>query len=253
MKKHQIMVFVGNGFDMAVLKKYGKGITTSYESFYSFFKYKYPNNTNNLLIQQMERAKSEGKNNWSDFEEILYQTLFVLPDSEKEQIYKLNNDLSEIQQSFSRFLNDVIDNDIISSISKANDVAKEPLFENCAKTTLKCSFLKDLSKEQYEIMSFHNNFDNQELLKYVFINFNYTSFLDNYLYLNKEMFDPEPFYTSNNIVLDLNPSKYKHCGFADPFINLLPIDIFHPHGIQDVPKSLLFWNRKQKLLQAKRF
>lgn len=241
MKKHQIMVFVGNGFDMAVLKKYGKGITTSYESFYSFFKYKYPNNTNNLLIQQMERAKSEGKNNWSDFEEILYQTLLVLPVAEIEQIYKLNNDLSEIQQAFSRFLNDVIDNDIISSISKANDVAKEPLFENCAKTTLKCSFLKDLSKEQYEIMSFHNNFDNHELLKYVFINFNYTSLLDNYLYLNKKMFDPEPFYTSNNnFVLNLNPNKYKHCGFADPFINLLPIDIFHPHGIQDVPKSLLF-------------
>lgn len=103
MKKHQIMVFVGNGFDMAVLEKYGKGITTSYESFYSFFKYKYPNNTNNLLIQQMERAKSEGKNNWSDFEEILYQTLLVLPDAEKEQIYKLNNDLSEIQQAFSSF------------------------------------------------------------------------------------------------------------------------------------------------------
>lgn len=218
MKEHIVMIFIGNGFDISVLKKYGKGITTSYESFYSFFKYIYSNKTNNLLIQQMEKAKSEGKNNWSDFEEILYQTLFVLPDSEKEQIDKLNNDLSEIRQAFSRFLNDVVDNDIISSISKANDIAKEPFFENCAKKTLKCSFLKDLSKEQYEIMCFHNNFDNNELLKYVFINFNYTSLLDNYLYLNKEMFDPESFYTSNNIVLNLNPNKYKHRGFVDPCI-----------------------------------
>lgn len=241
MKKHQVMVFIGNGFDISVLKKYGKGITTSYESFYCFFKYKYPDNTNNLLIQQMLKAKSEGKNNWSDFEAILYRTLSVLPDTSKEQIVKLNADLSEIQQAFSRFLSDVIDNDIISSISKANDIVKESCHENCAKMTLECSYLKDLSKEQYEIMRFHNNFDNHEILKYIFINFNYTSLLDNYLYLNKEMFDPEPFYTSNNnIVLNLNPNRYKHDGFNDPFIHLLPIDIFHPHGIQNVPKSLLF-------------
>jgi hypothetical protein len=55
------------------------------------------------------------------------------------------------------------------------------------------------------------------------------------------MFDPEPFSTSNNnIVLDLNPNKYQHIGFSDPYMQLKPIDIFHPHGIQDVPKSLLF-------------
>lgn len=241
MKEHQVMVFIGNGFDISVLKKYGKGITTSYESFYSFFKYKYPDNTNNLLIQQMVKAKSEGKNNWSDFEAILYQTLSSLSDSDKEQIDKLNSDLNEIQQAFSRFLNDVIDDDIISSISKANDIVTEPSSENCALITLKGSYLEDLSKEQYEMMRFHNNFTNHEFLKYVFINFNFTSLLDNYLYLNKEMFDPEPFYTSsNNIALKLNPNNYKHDGFEDPFIHLLPIDIFHPHGIQDVPKSLLF-------------
>lgn len=240
MSKHQVMVFIGNGFDIALLNKYGKGITTSYNSFYSFFKYKYPDN-NNLLIEQMEKAKREGKKNWSDFEALLGEVLNSLSESDKEQVAKLNNDLSEIQQAFSRFLNDIINNDIINNISKVNDVTIKPKV-NCAKKLMKCSFLKDLSKEQYETISFHNKINNHEELKYIFINFNYTSLLENYLYLKKEMFDPIPFITSNNnIVLDLNPNNYKnHSGHSDPYVKLMPIDIFHPHGMQDVPKSLLF-------------
>ena len=238
---HKIMVFIGNGFDIAVLKKYGKGITTSYDSFYSFFKYKYPDRNNNLLVEQMAKAKAESKENWSDFEAILDEKLYSLSGNSKEQIDKLNEDLSEIQQAFSRFLNDVIDDDIINNISKANDIIVENN-KNCAIRLLEGSFLMDLSKEQYEAMGFHNNFDNNESLKYTFINFNYTSLLDNYLYLKKEIFDPTPYSTSNNnIVLNLNPNRYgKHRGFHDPYVQLMPVDIFHPHGIQDVPKSLLF-------------
>lgn len=241
MKEHQVMVFIGNGFDISVLKKYGKGITTSYDSFYSFFKYKYPNSKDNLLIQQMETAKTERKENWSDFEALLDESLNLLSKTDKEQANKLNADLSEIQQAFSQFLNDIIDNDIIKNISMANDVIIDSR-ANCAKKLLKCSFLKDLSEEQYKSIGFHNNFDNNESLKYIFINFNYTSLLDNYLYLTKEVFDPIPYATSsNNITLNLNPNDYNnHCGYDDPYVQLMPIDIFHPHGVQDVPKSLLF-------------
>lgn len=241
MKEHQVMVFIGNGFDIAILKKYGKGITTSYDSFYSFFKYKYPDSKDNLLIQQMETAKTEQKENWSDFEALLDESLNLLSKTDKEQADKLNADLSEIQQAFSQFLNDIIDNDIIKNISKANDIIIGAN-ANCAKRLMKCSFLKDLSRDQYGAIRFHNKIGNNETLKYIFINFNYTSLLDNYLYLEKEMFDPSPFSTSkNNIVLDLNPNKYPyHSGYSDPYVQLMPIDIFHPHGIQDVPKSLLF-------------
>lgn len=241
MNEHQVMIFIGNGFDIALLKKYGKGITTSYDSFYSFFKYKYPYNKNNLLIEQMEKAKIEGKENWSDFEAILDEKLNSLSTTDKEQAYKLNENLSEIQQAFSRFLNDIIDNDIINNISKANDIIIKSK-ANCAKNLFECSFLKDLSKEQYETINFHNKINNHDELKYIFINFNYTSLLDNYLYLTKDMFDPIPFSSSsNNIILNLNPNDHKnHNGHSDPYVKLMPIDIFHPHGIQDVPKSLLF-------------
>ena len=234
------MIFIGNGFDISVLKKYGKGITTSYDSFYSFFKYKYHDNYDNLLIKQMEKAKAENKENWSDFEAILDNALSSLSESNREQIKKLSENLSEIQQAFSSFLNDIIDNDVINNISKANDIIVGSK-ENCAKRILKCSFLKDLTKVQYEAMDFHNRLKNNETLKYVFINFNYTALLDNYLYLNKKIFDPEPYNTSNNnITLDINPNEYEHATFPDPYMQLMPTDIFHPHGTQHVPKSLLF-------------
>lgn len=239
MKDHQIMVFVGNGFDISVLQKYGKGITTKYASFYSFFKYRYPDSSN-LLITYMEEAKSKNREDWSDFEVILAEELRSSSESDQEKVEKLKTDLSKIQQTFSSFLNDIIDSDIISKISKANDVIMG-YNENCAKKNLKCSFLKDLSKSQYEALHFHNNFSNHDSIKYIFINFNYTYLFDNYLYLDKQVFDPEPYMTSNNnIHLSLNPNGYQHTGFIDPYVKMMPIDIFHPHGIQDVPKSLLF-------------
>ena len=239
---HQVMVFIGNGFDIAVLKKYGRGITTSYDSFYAFFKYEYPDRQDNLLVQQMERAKSVGRVDWSDFEKILGEMLRSFSGTNEELMRKLDRDLNEIQQVFSQFLNNVIDNAVISNISKANDIIVKKIGKiNCAQAMANGAFLRDLSKCQYETMRFHNGFNKNELLKYVFINFNYTSLLDNYMCLNKELFDPKPFSTSrNNTILDLNPYKYRHHNYPDPYVQLLPIDIFHPHGIQDVPKSLLF-------------
>lgn len=109
-------------------------------------------------------------------------------------------------------------------------------------------FLGDLSCEQYKKCKFHNRIDHGEQLKYIFIDFNYTSLLDNYLYLDKDIFSPEPYYTSdNNINFITNPKEYDgHCtiemrrSFLNASCKMLPVDIYHPHGYQDIPKSLLF-------------
>jgi hypothetical protein len=71
------MVFIGNGFDIAVLKKYGKGITTSYDSFYAFFKYKYPDNNNNLLIEQMEKPKRKTRKTVAILKQFLIKHYFL--------------------------------------------------------------------------------------------------------------------------------------------------------------------------------
>lgn len=245
MKSYQIMCFIGNGFDINVLNKYGKGITTSYESFYHFFGYKYPARKDNLLIQQMKEAKKEGKKNWSDFEALLNEILQNIVESDKLKIEQLNKDLNEIQRAFSEFLNDIIDDDVIGKISYASEIlrTKDDAITKENYTIYSLShFLSDLSDEQYNKMHFHNGIDNGDSLKYIFLNLNYTALLDNYLYLDKKIFDPEPYiYSENNFKFMSNPNLLKnHQGYPDPLLKLEPIEVLHPHGYQDIPKSLLF-------------
>lgn len=238
-----IMALIGNGFDISVLQKYGRGVTTSYPAFYSFYKYRY-GNKKNILIEQMEEARKQGKENWSDFEEILSHDIEQISPSNKGRIATLKSDLNELQYAFSRFLNDVVSNDIIDRLAEATTV--RVAIDNITKATMPeqtySRFLGDLSEEQYARCSFQNKIDHHEEIKYTFIDFNYTALLDNYLYLDKDTFSPEPYTTSNNnMIFATNPNGYSgHNSYAKAYYNMLPVDIFHPHGLQDVPKSLLF-------------
>lgn len=253
MASHQVMVFVGNGFDISVLKKYGNGVTTSYPTFYSFYKYRYPENKDNSLILQMEKARDEGKENWSDFEALLTEQLLNMNATNKEEIDKLNKDLGEIQKAFSRFLNEVVNSDTLEKISAATE--QVPKGKKSLAILSISEFLGDLSEKQYTANKFQSKVDNNEKLNMVFINFNYTALLDNYVYLDKESFEPSPYNTSNNnLVFNSNPNNYPgHVGFNDPFC-CLTTELHHPHGYQDVPKSLLFGtepiNNKMKLVSA---
>lgn len=237
MRTHRIMSFVGNGFDISVLLKFGNGVTTSYSSFYSFFKYKYPNKMNSL-IAQMGEAKKSGKENWSEFEIILSERMKNIGKDDKDKIVELNKDLLEIQQAFSRFLNDVVNNDIIDNVSTMESPCNTNLSYGYRSMS---EFIGDLSEEQYKRFRFHNMVENHDEVFFTFINFNYTALLDNYVYLDKEIFNPSPFRTSNNnFRLLTNPNGYGgHTGYNDPYCHLLS-EVFHPHGYQNVPKSLLF-------------
>ena len=244
------MVLVGNGFDISVLKKYGKGVTTSYTTFYSFFKYINGENSNNFFIEQMKTAQEKNEPDWCDFEAILTQNIENISSKDSEKISRLNKDLNEVQHSFSRFLNDVVDSDIINKLSKATSVQVDD--KQWGSITYPersyTQFLGDLSNEQYKRCIFHNRIDHGEELKYIFMDFNYTSLLDNYLYLDKDIFSPKPYLTSNNnINFITNPKQYEgHCtieynrSYINASCKMLPVDIYHPHGYQDIPKSLLF-------------
>lgn len=252
-KPINVMTLVGNGFDISVLNEIGNGVTTSYSTFYSFFKYKY-GNIKNILIDQMEIARQEGKENWSDFESILSEKI---ENSENIEIEQLIMDFEQLQGAFSRFLNDVVNNDVIDKLSKATDVRING--ETYPEKSL-TGFMADLSEEQYERCRFHNRIDHHKKIQFDFIDFNFTSLLDIYLYLDKENFDPEPYITSdNNITFNTNPHNYKghitvdnkHT-FSTASCKMLPIDIYHPHGLQDVPKSLLFGTESGQVYNDKR-
>lgn len=246
---HQIMVIVGNGFDTSVLNKYGENITTSYDSFYRYFKYHYPNENDNIFIQQMEILKEKNKSDWSDFEAIISMVLQEINDNSTITVDKLSSDLSKLQLAFSRFLNEVVNNDIIKSLSE--DTSNVPEHKNSLAYYSISEFLGDLSREDYEKNKFKWRVYNHDSIEMLFFNFNYTSLLDNYVYLDKNVFDPVKYKSGNNFQIQLNPKGY--LGFDKPSEGYskagkyhnnpycrLHTTLFHPHGFQNVPKSILF-------------
>jgi len=74
-QQHNIMVIVGNGFDISVLKKYRKdNLVPSYKVFYDFLQYR-GISEDNLLFSKMTKDRETGKENWSDFENSLFELL----------------------------------------------------------------------------------------------------------------------------------------------------------------------------------
>lgn len=68
-EQYNIMVFIGNGFDISVLEKYrDDNLVSSYSKFYDFLCYK-GFNEDNILYKKMREDKNKynGKGNWSDF------------------------------------------------------------------------------------------------------------------------------------------------------------------------------------------
>ena len=223
-KQHNIFVLVGNGFDIAVLNKYNKNIlkgrTTSYNDFFDFLKYFNLVESQNLILEKMEKDKQSGKVNWSDFE----NSIFELFNSKKHSVDKLEKIIDEFQSHFTRYLNMLVDTDILLELNtevQNNHLAKQSLGH----------LFRDFPGESFEILK---SIDKYHLFNYVFANFNYTSLLDNYLFLDKNQFDPHYYKTVDrnfNIYIE-DQIKY--------YSSYVVLDIIHPHGIQDIPRSILF-------------
>ena len=88
-KQHNILVLVGNGFDVALLKKHNvgkmKGKTSSYIDFYEYIRYYNFSDENNILFKQMTRDREEHRNDWSDFE-LTIKRLVERPDISVSEI-----------------------------------------------------------------------------------------------------------------------------------------------------------------------
>lgn len=59
-KQHNIMVLVGNGFDIKVLEQYHK-LTTTYEKFYDYYMYHSNSECKNILVNEMTNLKKIGQ------------------------------------------------------------------------------------------------------------------------------------------------------------------------------------------------
>ena len=222
-----IFVLVGNGFDISVLRKYNqgkmKGKTTSYSDFYDYITYFNLSDDSNILYKKMIEDKANNKENWSDFE----NTIAELLDDKETNIKELEKCVDEFQDYFTRFLNDLVDTNTLLALNK--DVIKNEL----SKQSLQ-NFSNDLGK-----LDFIKRTKHYDLFYYVFANLNYTSLLDNYIYMDKLQFDPHPYKTIDTNFSFIINQKYKN---TSPTIwsSYLMYEVLHLHGFQDVPRSILF-------------
>lgn len=116
-EQNNIMVFIGNGFDISILKKYrDDGLVSSYSKFYDFLCYK-GFDKKNLLYEKMEEDKKNNKENWSDFECSLGELLQSnIPTNTLEEALK------EIQGMFLLFLNEIVTPEVLLKLN--NDIEK---------------------------------------------------------------------------------------------------------------------------------
>lgn len=233
--QHNIMVFIGNGFDIAVLKEYRKdGRVSSYDQFYEYLCANKEFSMDNVLFKRMTKDKQENKKNWSDFESSIVEII-----KDGTDTHKLDADLKEMQNMFLLFLNEIVDTDILLEI---NHDAEEQKWSSHAIS----SFLGDLNESYYKRMMFPKKTGHYDMYNYLFVNFNYTSIFDNYIYLDRKQFDPHIHKTvDTNFRFYPNPQSY-HVFEDRPFNNetkwssYIMTETIHPHGYQSIPRSLLF-------------
>lgn len=226
----KIMALVGNGFDLQVLNHFGSPATTSYSSFYHFLKMR-GRGTGNLIIQAMEDSLGGSERNWSDIEEALEKLL----DSRAPEA-ELKDSLNEVQREFSNFLNSVVNDHIL------NDLNQSAQDDALGRNSL-LSLLRDIhSAEDLQKIPFGARKSNHDLYDFLFVNFNYTPLLENFVYLDQEQFNPKPHTTSDtNFVFDTNPRKLVDLGnWNSNSYSFIAYKTIHPHGYQDTPRSLLF-------------
>lgn len=229
-KQHNIFVLVGNGFDIAALNKYNKGVwkdrTTSYTDFFEYVQFFGSKKSSNILFEKMKEDKEKENKDWSNFE----NTIDELYKSKTYNIDELEKSIDELQSYFTQYLNTLVDANILLELNK--DIQDNHLTEQ----TLSY-FSRDLQPSELDFASKVNHYD---LFNFVFANFNYTSLLDNYLFFDKKQFDPHKYKNVDTNFSFHSNYKFKKTDSETIYSSYILLDVIHPHGMQDIPRSILF-------------
>lgn len=235
-----IMALFGNGIDIQLMEYLGSPYRTSYVNFYNYLCYK-NFNEDNIIFKKMTEDKQENdksggcKANWSDFENSLIEIFNKGPLTKGE---RLINDFNQFQIEFSNFLNKIITPIMLAELGDCS--TSKGLAINSY-----TQFLGDLDEINFNKLEFPSVLGHYNLSNWEILNFNYTSMLDNVLILDKEQYDPHPWKNADRqIFFRVNPNNYKSSNHtwnsSTSFSAYLMTNITHPHGYQNVPKSMLF-------------
>ena len=262
-----IMALFGNGVDIQLMEYLGSSYRTSYQNFYKYLCYK-NFDKDNMIFQKMTEDKKDNekdpniKKNWSDFENSLIE-IFNQPGW--LDIEKLANDFTQFQIEFSNFLNEIITPNMLARLG--NDSTEKGIALNSF-----TRFLGDLDTENFNKLAFPRKTKHYFLFNWEILNFNYTSMLDNILLLDKGQFDPHPHILADTQILFYpNPKDIPAPGYLaisvdgswgrlsdldfnkdTCYSSYLITNITHPHGYQNIPKSMLFGFDNEEQIEGKK-
>ncbi len=236
-RQHNIMVLVGNGFDIQALHDYSRPVDSRYEPFFHYLKMRRFDSNNTIFChmnEELERHRMHGgHSNWSDVEAAISAALKKDP----SQASKVFEDLQGVQAAFAQFLQMVAPTSLLDEIGAD---ARELEWGN----TSLSEFLRDFSDERcFNSLEFPSRIDHYNLFSFLFVNFNYTTLLDNYIYLDQKQFDPLKHATvDTNFWFKNDPRGFWRPG-RDPdlgYSGYVTSEVIHPHGVLSTPRSLLF-------------
>lgn len=235
-RQHNIMVLVGNGFDIQTLQDYGRPIDSRYETFYYYLQMR-GFDPENVLFQHMRdelllHHQHGGHDNWSDIEAAVGTMVDRNPGSKR-----VFDDLRAIQAEFAQFLQGVAPSDLLDRLGV--DAANN----NWSLRSLS-EFLGDIvDRKDFLSLDFPSRVSHYDLFNFQFVNFNYTTLLDDYVYLDQVQFDPlkhktvdTNFLFKNDPLSHWNPGGRPDAGYSGYVVT----NVIHPHGILSTPRSLLF-------------
>lgn len=234
-RQHNIMVLVGNGFDIQLTRRYASRFSPRYPAFYHYLLSR-DFDLSNLVVEQMAIAKKDGQDNWSDVEAAIAR--LITDAGGRHSAREVYEATLAIQAAFSEYLELVAPPDLLARVGR--DSAEGSLaVQSMARLVEDVA----LSSRTFGSFIFPNETNHYDLFNYLFVNFNYTPLLDNYVFRDARQFQPQAHrYADRNFLFRPNPTSHPH-GFGDRdtgWSSYLRSEVIHPHGQQSIPRSLLF-------------
>lgn len=234
-RQHNIMVLVGNGFDIQVTRRYDSRFSPRYPAFYHYLLSR-DFDSSNLVVQQMAAAKEGGQENWSDVEAAIGH--LITPAGGGHPASAVYEATLAIQAAFSEYLELVAPPELLALVGK--DSAERSLAVRSM-----AEFIGDVAtgSQTFGSFAFPDETEHYDLFNYLFVNFNYTPLLDDYVFRDAQQFQPQAHkYADRNFMFRPNPTSHPHgSGNRETgWSSYVRSEVIHPHGQQPIPRSLLF-------------
>lgn len=232
--QHNVMALVGNGFDIKVTQKHRTRFSPRYAAFYHYLRAR-DFDSANVIVRQMALLKEQGKPDWSNLESAIAALLEPpIGYAEPDAIYEAT---ANIQEAFSEYLELVAPPDLLAALGKDSS-------SGALAIRSMSRFIGDVARSPgFAKFRFPTTTDHYDLYNFLFINFNYTPLLDDYVYRDPAQWEPRKYLRADrHFEFYPNPTGDKRGDGNEEtgWSSYLRTDVIHPHGQQAIPRSLLF-------------